>query len=74
MCSSDLAALADAVAAVAADRHRSLLGIAGRSRALTRDWRTAVDELIDLLAPAPTPAPNQAPDQVSAAVDAADAA
>lgn len=39
-------ALARAVAAIAADRHRALLG--GRARELaTRDWRSAVDELVE---------------------------
>jgi phosphatidylinositol alpha 1,6-mannosyltransferase len=38
--------LARAVTAVAADRHRALLGQRGRELA-TRDWRTAVDELVE---------------------------
>ena len=36
-----------AVCAVAADPHRGLLGARGRELALERDWRTAVDELVD---------------------------
>lgn len=39
--------LTDAVAAVAADRHRHLLGAHGRELALGRTWRDAVDELVD---------------------------
>jgi phosphatidylinositol alpha 1,6-mannosyltransferase len=35
-----------AVAAVAADRHRALLGGRGRDLASGRDWRVAVDELV----------------------------
>jgi len=42
-------ALADAVAAVAADPHRSLLGAEGRRIALERSWTEAADELIALL-------------------------
>jgi phosphatidylinositol alpha 1,6-mannosyltransferase len=38
--------LRDAVAALAADRHRSLLGGRARELAQGRDWRTAVDELL----------------------------
>jgi glycosyltransferase involved in cell wall biosynthesis len=38
--------LARAVAAVAGDRHRALLGARGRELALARDWREAVDELV----------------------------
>jgi phosphatidylinositol alpha 1,6-mannosyltransferase len=38
--------LADAVAAVAADPHRRLLGQRGRELALVRSWRDAVDELV----------------------------
>lgn len=38
-------ALARAVASVAADRRRDLLGARGRELALARDWRTAVGEL-----------------------------
>ena len=38
---------ARAVAMVAGDRHRALLGARGRELAV-RDWRTAVDELLDL--------------------------
>jgi phosphatidylinositol alpha 1,6-mannosyltransferase len=38
--------LARAVAAVAADRHRALLGRRARELA-TRDWRSAVDELVE---------------------------
>lgn len=39
-------ALARAVAAVAGDRHRALLGARARELAVQRDWRTAVDELV----------------------------
>ena len=39
--------LARAVAAVAGDRHRSLLGERGRELAVRRDWRAAVDELVE---------------------------
>jgi phosphatidylinositol alpha 1,6-mannosyltransferase len=38
--------LARAVAAIAADRQRALLGVRARELS-TRDWRTAVDELVD---------------------------
>jgi phosphatidylinositol alpha 1,6-mannosyltransferase len=39
--------LARAVAAVAADHHRHLMGRAGRELALDRPWRVAVDELVE---------------------------
>lgn len=39
-------ALARAVAAVAGDRHRGLLGTRARELARERDWRIAVDELV----------------------------
>jgi phosphatidylinositol alpha 1,6-mannosyltransferase len=38
--------LARAVAAVAGDRHRALLGARARELACTRGWREAVDELV----------------------------
>ena len=38
--------LRDAVAALAADRHRGLLGRRARELALARDWSAAVDELL----------------------------
>jgi phosphatidylinositol alpha 1,6-mannosyltransferase len=38
--------LRDAVAALAADRHRGLLGRRARELALARDWSVAVDELL----------------------------
>lgn len=38
----------EAVARLAADRHRSLLGARGRELALTRSWTEAVDELVDV--------------------------
>jgi phosphatidylinositol alpha 1,6-mannosyltransferase len=44
---SDDNALARAVAMVAGDRQRALLGARGRELAV-RDWRIAVDELVDL--------------------------
>ncbi|WP_140403962.1 MULTISPECIES: glycosyltransferase [unclassified Nocardioides] len=43
---TDEHALARAVAAIAADRHRSLLGARARELA-TRTWRQAVDELVE---------------------------
>lgn len=43
---ADPRALARAVAAVAADRHRGLLGERARELAVARDWPTAVDELV----------------------------
>jgi phosphatidylinositol alpha 1,6-mannosyltransferase len=50
--------LVRAVEAVAADRHRALMGTRARELA-TRDWRTAVDELVEShfrpLALAPSP-------------------
>lgn len=49
--------LADAVAAVVADRQRALLGQRGRELARDRDWPTAADELIALLRRLPEPAP-----------------
>lgn len=39
-------AMARAVAAVAGDRHRALLGSRARELACERDWRTAVDDLV----------------------------
>lgn len=39
--------LARAVAAVAGDAHRGLLGVRGRELALQRSWATAVDELVE---------------------------
>lgn len=42
----DETGLADAVAAIAADPHRRLLGGRGRELALERSWRDAVDELV----------------------------
>ena len=42
------AGFAEAVAAVAGDRHRVLLGVRGRELAVRRDWRAAVDELVRL--------------------------
>ncbi|WP_447645611.1 glycosyltransferase [Nocardioides zeae] len=55
---TDPRALTDAVAAVAADRHRGLMGAHGRGLAEQRTWRDAVDELLgrhyaDLVGPAP---------------------
>lgn len=47
--------LVRAVAAVAADPHRHLLGAAGRERALRRTWADAVDELVATAYPAPAP-------------------
>ncbi|MDQ6522524.1 glycosyltransferase [Nocardioides sp. LHD-245] len=47
--------LARAVASVAADPHRRLLGAAGRERALRRTWVDAVDELVTTAYPAPAP-------------------
>jgi phosphatidylinositol alpha 1,6-mannosyltransferase len=47
--------LARAVAAVAADPRRHLLGAAGRERALRRTWVEAVDELVTTYYPAPAP-------------------
>jgi phosphatidylinositol alpha 1,6-mannosyltransferase len=38
--------LRDAVSALVADRHRGLLGQRARELASSRDWRTAVDELL----------------------------
>jgi phosphatidylinositol alpha 1,6-mannosyltransferase len=38
--------LRDAVAALAADRHRGLLGARARELAQERDWCAAVDELL----------------------------
>ena len=38
--------LGDAVAALAADPQRGLLGERGRDLALARSWREAVDELV----------------------------
>ncbi|MGZ6733668.1 MAG: glycosyltransferase, partial [Nocardioides sp.] len=43
---TDERGLADAIAAVAADPQRGLLGERGREVALTRSWRDAVDELV----------------------------
>ena len=45
---------------VAGDRHRALLGARGRELAL-RDWRAAVDELVDLHYDALVGRPTQAP-------------
>lgn len=47
--------LARAVAAVAADPRRGLLGAAGRERALRRTWTEAVDELVAAAYPEPAP-------------------
>ena len=47
--------LARAVAAVAADPRRGLLGAAGRERALRRTWTQAVDELVAAVYPEPAP-------------------
>lgn len=44
---TDQHALARAVAAVAGDRHRTLLGERARELASHRDWRVAVDELVE---------------------------
>lgn len=44
-----------AVAAVAGDRRRGLLGEAGRELALRRTWVDAVDELVGTYYPAPAP-------------------
>ncbi len=56
--------LSRAVAAVAGDRHRALLGGRGRELAVRRDWRTAVDELVErhyaALVGTPTTAPRAA--------------
>ncbi|MCA1983541.1 glycosyltransferase [Nocardioides nematodiphilus] len=51
---TDERGLADAIAAVAADPQRGLLGERGREVALARSWRDAVDELVGpyVLAPA----------------------
>ncbi|HEY1134615.1 MAG TPA: glycosyltransferase [Nocardioides sp.] len=43
----DPRALADAVGAVVADRHRGLMGAHGRGLAQQRTWRVAVDELVE---------------------------
>ncbi|MBF4161759.1 glycosyltransferase [Nocardioides acrostichi] len=43
--------LADAVRALAADRHRSLLGAHGREAAAGRTWTAAVEDLWPVLAP-----------------------
>lgn len=51
--------LARAVASVAADPHRRLLGAAARERALSRTWVEAVDELVQQHYP--TPAMRSAP-------------
>lgn len=45
---ADARGLRDAVAAVAADRHRGLLGAHGRELVAGRSWRSAVDELLDV--------------------------
>jgi phosphatidylinositol alpha 1,6-mannosyltransferase len=45
---ADTAGLVDAVATVAGDRHRALLGARGRELVSARDWRVAVDELVAL--------------------------
>ena len=44
---TDAQGMRRAVCAVAADPHRALLGARGRELVLARDWRTAVDELVD---------------------------
>jgi phosphatidylinositol alpha 1,6-mannosyltransferase len=44
---ADARGLQQAVAAVAADPHRALLGARGRELALGRDWAAAVDELVE---------------------------
>ena len=51
---------AQAVAMVAGDRHRALLGACGRELAV-RDWPTAVDELVDLHYGAITGRPTRTP-------------
>ncbi|MCW2765292.1 MAG: glycosyl transferase, group 1 [Nocardioides sp.] len=43
--------LREAVASMAADRRRGLLGERARELAVARDWSTAVDELVGLVAP-----------------------
>lgn len=48
---ADPRGLREAVASVAADRHRGLLGERARELAVGRDWETAVDELMGLVAP-----------------------
>jgi phosphatidylinositol alpha 1,6-mannosyltransferase len=45
------AGLREAVASMAADRRRALLGLRARELSVERDWHTAVDELMMLLAP-----------------------
>jgi phosphatidylinositol alpha 1,6-mannosyltransferase len=57
---TDPADLRRAVAAVAADRHRRLLGEQGRRLAEQRTWRDAVDELVGSYYPVPTPVTVQA--------------
>jgi len=51
--------LADAVAAVAADPQRRLLGERGRELALERSWRDAVDELLAPYVPASAGVPDR---------------
>ena len=58
---ADRQAFARAVAAVAGDRHRALLGARGRELAVRRDWRTAVDELVERHYGAPVDVPAHAP-------------
>lgn len=53
---SDPRDLVRAVAAVAADPHRHLMGAAARTRAAARTWTDAVDELVAQHLPVPAPA------------------
>ncbi len=52
---ADARDLRRAVTAVAADRHRGLMGAAGRELAVRRTWVDAVDELVRAHYPAPAP-------------------
>lgn len=47
---ADHRGLGRAVEALAADRHRALMGVVGRERALERTWSAAVDELMTVFA------------------------
>lgn len=53
---SDPRDLVRAVASVAADPHRSLMGAAARTRVAARTWTDAVDELVAEHLPVPAPA------------------
>jgi len=58
---TDGQAFVRAVAAVAGDRHRALLGARARELAVRRDWRAAVDELVARHYGAPDDVPGQRP-------------